>query len=289
MIPEVRAHNANKVRVHGHRGCRGYFPENSLRGFEEALNLGAHTLEMDVVSMSDGRMLVSHEPYFLGEICRDPSGQNIPDNTALLHNIYRMTAGEVSGYSCGMDPHPRFPHQRQCPAPKPLLSEVCNHLRAFCTRLNRALPPLNIEIKSRPEWDGEFHPAPAEYAERFIHDWERIGYPLSPIIQSFDVRVLESLRVIKPALQLVLLVEDELPVLDACLARLSFTPWGFSPHHRLITPELVRKCREAGMRLIAWTVNQEEDMQRLLEWGVEDLITDYPDRAVKVAAACISH
>ncbi|RME36646.1 MAG: glycerophosphodiester phosphodiesterase, partial [Deltaproteobacteria bacterium] len=60
---------------------------------------------------------------------------------------------------------------------------------------------------------------------------------------------------------------------------LGFTPEIYSPYYRLVTAQTVRACRELGMRLIPWTVNEPEDMCALIRLGVDGIITDYPDRA----------
>jgi glycerophosphoryl diester phosphodiesterase len=64
------------------------------------------------------------------------------------------------------------------------------------------------------------------------------------------------------------------------IKRLGFEPTVYSPWYKLVTPELVKKAHKRGIRVIPWTVNEPEDMQRLIEMGVDGLITDYPNRAL---------
>ena len=55
--------DAKKIEIHGHRGCRGLLPENTIPGFVKAIELGVDVLEFDVVITKDNEVLVSHEPF----------------------------------------------------------------------------------------------------------------------------------------------------------------------------------------------------------------------------------
>ena len=65
------------IEVHGHRGCRGLLPENTIPTFLKAAELGADALELDVVITGDKQVLVSHEPWFAAEYCLKPDGRSI--------------------------------------------------------------------------------------------------------------------------------------------------------------------------------------------------------------------
>ena len=66
-----------RPQIHGHRGCRGLRPENTLPAFLHALELGVDVLEMDVVISADQQVVVSHEPWLSSLLCLDPAGQRI--------------------------------------------------------------------------------------------------------------------------------------------------------------------------------------------------------------------
>ena len=110
--------------VHGHRGCRGLRPENSLAAFHKAVALGCDFVELDVVMSADGQVIVSHEPWMRGLICQTPEGDRIPEEQSRMHNIYRMTVSEIERYDCGSTVHPDFPEQQLDEAYKPTLMEA---------------------------------------------------------------------------------------------------------------------------------------------------------------------
>lgn len=66
------------------------------------------------------------------------------------------------------------------------------------------------------------------------------------------------------------------------LALLGFTPATLSPHFSLVSEKLIALCREKGMKLVPWTVNEIADLERMSKFDLDGIITDYPDRAVRV-------
>ena len=64
------------------------------------------------------------------------------------------------------------------------------------------------------------------------------------------------------------------------MAMLNFTPQWLSPHHTITDEALVQKCREKGIKLVPWTVDKPEDIKRILDLGVEAIISNYPDRVL---------
>ncbi|MEJ0029824.1 MAG: glycerophosphodiester phosphodiesterase family protein [Bacteroidota bacterium] len=102
--------------------------------------------------------------------------------------------------------------------------------------------------------------------------WDRV------IIQSFDFRVLKYWHDNHPGVRLAALV-DNLNTIDENLQELGFTPAIYSPEYHLLSKDEIRNCHAKKMRVIPWTVNDPKEMQELKEWGVDGLITDYPDKA----------
>ena len=269
-----------KFDVQGHRGCRGLRPENTIPAFLLALDSGVTTLEMDVVITRDRQVVVSHEPWMSGLICRDPEGKEITAKDSLRHNIFRLTYAEVQSYDCGSKGNERFPEQMKMPAYKPLLKDVIVAVENHIKNHTRYEVDYNIEIKSDPRGDDIFHPKPEEFS-KLVYDLLDAYLPMNRVvIQSFDFRVLKYWHTTYPTVRLAALVENK-KGLDANLKSLGFTPSVYSPHYSFVTPEAVRRCRELKMRLIPWTVNDEREMLSLKGMGVDGFITDYPDRAAK--------
>ena len=272
--------NGKKFDVQGHRGGRGLWPENSVYGFLKAVDMKVTTLEMDVVVSKDKHVVVSHDPYFNREICADIDGKRIEENKLIA--IYKLPYNEVKEYDCGSILHPRFPEQEKLVTHKPLLKEVIQKADERCKINGQAPVYYNIEIKSHPDLDGEYQPAtPAEYAKLVLDtiapllDYKRFN------IQSFDIRILEAINKYDPKVRLVHLLE-EVELTPEIVNNLSFTPEVISPDFELLSPELIESYHQMGMKVIPWTVNEPADMQRMIDWGVDGIITDYPDRLLEV-------
>ena len=269
--------------VQGHRGARGLAPENTIPAFRRALDLGVTTLELDTVVAADGEVVVSHDPWMSSLFCALPDGRPVPLGEEEAHLIYAMPYAEVARYDCGR-PHPLFPRQEAQPAAKPLLREVLAFAERHAGERGRPLPFYNVETKSWPEGDGRWHPSPAAFVERLWRVVEAAGVAERLTLQSFDVRTLQEARRRGLPVRYALLVEDEgqgpEAALEGGLARLGFAPDVYSPNAGLVTPAVVRAAHAQGLAVLPWTVNDAEAMRRLQAWGVDGLITDYPDVAV---------
>jgi glycerophosphoryl diester phosphodiesterase len=272
--------NGKVFDVQGHRGARGLWPENSIPGFLNAVDLKVSTLELDVVVSKDNFVVVSHDPYFNREICADTDGKRIEENKIIA--IYKMPYSKVREYDCGTIFYPRFPDQEKIKTYKPLIKDVIQKADERSELNGQTLIYYNIEIKSRPEWDNEFQPATPEDYVKIVLD------TITPLldynrftIQSFDTRILEAIRKYDPKVRLVYLVE-EIVLTPEIADNLSFTPDVFSPDYNLLSPELVESYHQQGMKVIPWTVNEPVDIQRMIDWGVDGIISDYPDRLLFV-------
>ena len=278
--------------LQGHRGARGLAPENTIPAFRRALALGVTTLEMDVVISADGAVVVSHEPWMHPDICTLPSGDPVSNSNAREHNLYQMPYADIEQYDCGRRQHPDFPQQVSQPAVKPRLRDVIAMAEAYVADHDR--PPVfyNIEIKSRPEWDGAFHPAPEAFAKRVLAAVHEGAVATRTTIQSFDKRALRATRDLRenqdaePPVQLALLVTDgSADALPDQLDALGFVPTLYSPAHSTVDAALLQAAHDRGLRVVPWTVNDRNTMRRLIRLGVDGLITDYPDVGVDVVEA----
>jgi len=262
----------------GHRGARGLAPENTVASFLKALEYPeVTTLELDVAISADSQVVVSHEPWMSETICSHPDGRAVVATEAQSLNLHRMRYLEIHGFDCGKRGHERFPEQQKMATKKPLLSEVIAAVDAYCKKHRRPLPRFNIEIKSQPEWDGVYTPAPDEFARLVLAEIDAAGIRKRTCIQSFDKRALQAVQRLAPKITMALLIENGDGV-EAQLASLGFTPNVYSPYYQLVTAHLVQAAHGAGMRIIPWTVNETETMKSLMALGVDGIITDYPDR-----------
>ena len=270
---------SSRPEVHGHRGCRGLCPENTLPAFLHALALGVDVLELDVVISADSQVVVSHEPWLNPTICLDPAGHAIVPSAPPRFNLYQLPYATTRQCDCGQLRHPSFPEQHPQPAYKPLLREVLAACEATTAQLRRSPVGYSIEIKSSLAGDDVFHPTPAKFLALVLAELEAAQVLPRTTLLCFDVRILQLAHQQRPLLGTCLLVEDDLPWLVS-LQRLGFVPTAFGPDFRTVTPAAVRELRTAfpTVRLVPWTVNELPDMQRLRTLGVDGITTDYPNR-----------
>lgn len=268
------------VDIQGHRGARARLPENSIPGFVYATELGVSTLELDLISTASGDLIVSHEPWLNPSICLGPDGAALPPDSKL--SLYRLTADQIRSCDCGSLGHPRFPDQVPQPTHKPTLAEVIAAANAASRPEGAGPVQFNIEIKHEASRVGTYFPPAEEAARRAVTEIRRLGIADRTTLQSFSAEALEAVHAEAPEIRTSWLMEDELSVAEA-LALLTFKPDVYSPHHILLSPAEVAAAHAAGVAVVPWTVNEAGRMEELLTWGVDGLISDEPDLALKVA------
>ncbi len=270
------------IDVQGHRGARGVYPENTIPGFIYALEAGVNTIELDVVVSYDKKIVVSHEPWMSAAICSHPNGDSVKGSEEKSLNLYKMLYDEIASYDCGKRGNSKFPQQKTMPVYKPLLSAVIDSIEK--TIRAKKLKPIqyNIEIKSMPKGDDDYHPKPEEFAKLVLDVIRKFPISDRVIVQSFDVRPLKKIRKINPEIKLAMLVA--VGSMSTYLRKLNFTPEVYSPNFRLVGKKLVTKAHNKGMKVIPWTVNDESEMRKQLEYGVDGIITDYPEVLIKLLA-----
>jgi glycerophosphoryl diester phosphodiesterase len=271
---------AGQPEVHGHRGCRGLLPENTLPAFVRALVLGVDVLELDVVISADRQVVVSHEPWLAADLGRGPAGELIAPGHEQEYNLYQLPYATIQRCAVGEWPHPRFPAQQPSPTYRPLLREVLQLAEATCQRLGRPPVGYSIELKSTLAGDNLFHPAPLPFVELVLAELAALpGLVARTTLLSFDGRILQAVRQLAPRLALCLLNEE--PIQPAALFQeLGFVPQVFGSDFQLLSAKLVAQLRAdyPALRLVPWTVNEPADLQRVLSWQVDGITTDFPDR-----------
>lgn len=279
--------------LQGHRGARALAPENTLAGFERALAIGVSTLELDVVLSAEGVPVISHDTTPNPDITRDASGRWLqsrgqPFNTLTLAQIAEFDVGRIvpsSRYARD------FPQQQAVDGERiPTLAslfELVRKLRADHVR-------FNIELKRNPERPHE-SPAPEAFVQAVMAVIQAHGMAGRSTLQSFDWSVLKAAQRLAPEMPLSFLtiqrprsnnLESGVWSAGAQIARHKDAPamvaaaggrlW--SPNFNDISQRLLERAREEGLRVIPWTVNETSDMERLIDWGVDGIITDHPDR-----------
>lgn len=281
------------IELHGHRGARGLWPENTRPGFEAALAIGVTAIEMDVALTRDGVAVLSHDPLLDPQLTRTPDGAWITGPDRLIRDLSyeelaRFDVGRIRPASRQAAAFPR--QQGMDGIGMPRLAEIA-------TLLPQAM--LAVELKTftdHPEWTVP----PDEMADAVLAVLEAAGALGRTRIIAFDWRVLRYLARLRPGLSLGYLTDAE----TVAAARLWWdgpTPadfggsvaqavaaeggrvWG--PDCAGLTAEEVEAAAALGLLVNPWTVNEPAEMARLIDWGVGALTTDYPDRARDVMAA----
>jgi len=265
------------IDIQGHRGCRGLMPENSIPGFLKAIDLGVTTLEMDVVISADGKVVVSHDPYISSQCCVNELGVKINKKNEKNINIYMLDYEDIKLFNCGILDNKDFPEQMKLPVYKPLLSEVLKKCEGYILSNNKQKVQYNIELKSRPSWDGLYHPVPSLFI-RLVQNVLEQNISIDRIcIQSFDMRILQFWKMKYPDYQLSLLVSKSKTAVKN-IEELGFDPDVYSPNFKNINQKDLTELQSKNIKVIPWTVNEIKEMKKMIDMGVDGLITDYPNR-----------
>nr|MBP9794290.1 glycerophosphodiester phosphodiesterase [Flavobacterium sp.] len=239
---------------------------------------GVTTLEMDVVISKDNEVVLSHEPFLSHEITLDLNGNEIAEIDEKNFNLYQMNYSQIKQYDCGSKIHPRFTEQEKLKTYKPLLSEVIDFAESY---IQKNYPgrkiQYNIETKSDPKGDDLFHPKPMEFVALLMAVLNQKNISDRIYIQSFDVRTLQHVHANFPKYKTVLLVENKMSI-SKNLKLLGFRPDVYSPEFILLNKKKVNQLHQKNIKVIPWTINKKDDMQRIISFGVDGIITDYPNR-----------
>lgn len=247
-----------RIEVHGHRGARALFPENTLPGFVHAIEAGADFIELDVLATADDTLVACHDPVLRRRIYSGPFGTRV---------VRRMTLADLKRWDCGTRRNPLFRKQSPVPGTRiPTLAEVLDlaSIDGF---------KFNIEVKTTPKRP-HLTPPPELYAELVIALVRERRLEGRVRVQSFDFRVLACVRALAPEIPVAALcgLRGRDLVALAAVAGVSIV----APYHRAVTRRRVAEAHKAGLRVIPWTANRPRDWDRLARAGVDGIITDDP-------------
>ncbi len=260
----------------GHRGARGLLPENTIPAFLKALEFPVTTLELDVAISKDKIVIVTHEPWFNHKISSHPDGRPISEEEEKTILLYEMTYDEIKKYDVGSRGNERFPDQQPLKTYKPSLHDVVKAVDEYCKKTGRAKPNFDIEIKSEEAYYGKLTPHPDEYVRLVLETCQATGIENRCNLQSFDIDILEEIHQQDPSMVVAYLIENEDSPEDN-LKKITFKPHIYSPYFKLLSKEVVDKMHKKKIKVIPWTVNKKEDMRKMMEIGVDGIITDYPN------------
>ena len=284
--------------LQGHRGARGLRPENTLAGFAHALAIGVTTLELDTAVTRDSVVVISHDSALNPDITRDASGEWLAEKGPSIHSL---TFGELEGYDVGrIKPDSayalRFTDQVAVDGERiPRLADLFQ----LVERSGNTVVRFNIETKLDPRTPDLTLP-PEPFALALVYEIRKAGLQKRATIQSFDWRALEVVKRVAQDIATVCLTTQSGLDDNIGAGKTGPSPWlggldirdfggsvprlvraagaaVWSPDWRELTVAALDEAHQCGLLVIPWTANDPSDMARLVDMGVDGLISDRPD------------
>ena len=250
-------------QIYAHRGGAALRPENTVAAFDHGLSCGADGLELDVHLSRDGIVMVHHD----ATLERTTDGRG-PLAAYGADELERLDAGYTFRAEGGECPY------RGRGLRMPRLAAVLSRYRGI---------PLIVELKD---------PSP-ELARRTLAEVRAAAAIEGVVIGSFHRRALQTVRGEEPSIRTGSSREETRWALYRSRLRVPLRRAPFQEFQvpeaaggtTVVTPRFVRDAHRAGLPVKVWTVNDPADMRRLVAWGVDALITDRPDLAVRTFRA----
>lgn len=284
------------VRLVGHRGARGVMPENTMEGFAFTLAAGVRALEFDVVLTRDRVPVVTHNHRLAQATTRDAQGRWIKGEEPRIADLSldELRRFDVGGLDAGSPYGGRFSDQVFLSHVQvPCLSE----LLALANAPGNEDVYLLLELKSDPALKDD----PAERAalvDAVVGDVRRQRLEPRTVLHSFDWNLLDECRRKAPDMptsylsQLPAASQDpgepdsasvgpDFRASSQSLPRMVAAAGGqmWCPHHQDVTPELVQEAHALGLLVTVWTTNEPDEIARMIDAGVDGIVTDFPGRA----------
>ncbi|MFF3022955.1 glycerophosphodiester phosphodiesterase [Gottfriedia sp. NPDC057948] len=296
--------------LQAHRGGLGLTVESTIASFSHALELGVSTLELDVQITEDHQAVITHDRKISSTKCSDTKPAFVGDSEYPYVGKYikDLTLAQVRTLDCGSKGLPQFPGQQLSPGARmPLLTEVFDLVKKYKAK------KVWMNIETKVEAGAPEQTAPREEFVQIVAKQVREAGMLNQVsIQSFDWGSLKLMKEVEPRLPLVALTNGpdflqpgkpgkspwlggiDIDDFDGNLvaAAHSLGVDAISPVHGFpqdgkitdsnytpyITKSMVQEAHQYGMKVIPWTVDDQPTMQKLIDDGVDGIITDYPDR-----------
>ncbi|WP_422770223.1 glycerophosphodiester phosphodiesterase family protein [Plantactinospora sp. WMMC1484] len=304
-----RPEHGRSFDIQAHRGGLGLRVENSLASFGNALQLGVTTLELDVQVTEDRQLVVTHDRRVSGTKCADtaPATPGDPEFPYVGKYVNTLTLAQVRTLDCGSQTLADKPGQLAVPGSRmPLLREVF----ALVKRYGADDVKLNVETKVEAGAPTETAPR-EQFVQLTAAEVRAAGLLKQVTIQSFDWGALMRMRQVEPRLPLIALTNYDFlqtgqPGASPWLGGLDIDDFGgdpikaiktfgasaFSPVHGFpqngtigdpgyqpyVTKQMVAHAHRNGIKVVPWTIDDVPTMAKLIDDGVDGIITDYPDR-----------
>ena len=279
--PPTRA----SIEVQGHRGARGLLPENTLPSFEIALDLGVTSIETDVHLTQDDVVVLHHDARISDRapLIRALTLDQL--RTYRIGNAAPTPLAQRFAAARGLDPYgistvaELFDFVADYTGP---LGAQAGKTRPQQERARRLIFDLELKrVPFCPETigDGFNGTAPALLERQIITAIRHAGVLERTRVRSFDHRSMWAITQLEPKLTTGLLIHGTAPR-DVGKLRTAVGAQIYCPDYHFVDFEIVSQVHAAGMRIISYTVNEPAAWERLIDWGVDGITTDYPDRLI---------
>ncbi len=286
----------NHIKIYGHRGARGDLPENTLVGFKYLFENNINAYETDILISKDFIPVITHDFRLDPSLTKDNEGNWIEDENI---KIYDLTYEELLKFDVGSLNKlsrygRRFVNQKTLENQKiPKLSELLN---LSSKNISENLL-INLEIKSTPD-EENLTPTPEEMVKLVMQEVNKSTLQNKIIVSSFDWRTLTEMKKLYPEISRAYLTFQQQAGIKIKNTIYNRSPWmsympffenhelpkiiksqggeAWHPYHKDITKKLVDISHQENLPVNVWTVNKDYDMLKMVEYGVDGIMTDYP-------------
>jgi glycerophosphoryl diester phosphodiesterase len=288
----------NYIKIYGHRGARGDLPENTLESFKYLFKNNINAYETDILISKDLIPVITHDFRLDPSFTKDNEGNWITDENIIIFDLsydelLKFDVGSLNKLSrYGR----RFVNQKTLENQKiPKLSELLE----LSSKNKSENLLINLEIKSTPD-EENLTPTPEEMVKLVMQEVNKSNLQNKIIISSFDWRTLTEIKNLYPEISrayLSFLQQAGIKIKNTIYNRspwMSYLPFfekyelpkiiksqggkALHPYHKDITKKLVDISHQEDLPVNVWTVNEENDMLKMIEYGVDGIMTDYPLR-----------
>lgn len=270
------------IEIYAHRGGRGLRPENTLKAFESAINLGVDYIEFDVVMTKDRVLVITHDLSLNRDITRDGRGNFISKSIP----IWELKYQQLKHYNVGkINPESKyaafFPMQIPFEEAKiPTLKEGIDFINLHSDRK----VGFQIEIKLDAE-----HPELSDSPESVAKGLYKILTEEKIIdrteVLSFNHEFLQELQKLDASIKTIYLTPSRTPLNYTTLTKLKAAGGsGLGAHELDLAKCTIDQAHHLGLKVVAWGEVETEgtefnypQVEKLIDWGVDGITTDRPD------------
>ncbi len=282
----------NSIEIYSHRGYAGCYPENTLLGYQESINLGVHSLDIDVAITKDNIIVASHDRFLNKDFTRDKNKQWLTDNNLMIDtlNYDELLLYDVGSVNPNSTYYSSFPHQKSSDnVIIPTLEKIIELIKEHENKTQKN-HKIQIEIKTEPN---DSH----EYVKNFVDAIAKVlvatDFVTYTELQSFDWRSLIYAKQILPDVKTSFItqqnawfdsfaegwtagykLEEGANSIPHLIATLGGNIW--CPDYKDLTAELIKEAHSYNIKVIPWTVDDTQAMSQLIDWDIDGIITNYP-------------